>query len=248
VAAHLARRLDADLTLVAVVQVGPMAARPRPDAFRHFVDDIAADLGLQPALRVEIGRPAERLLAVAGELGSDLLVIGDTRRGPIGDALLGGTRAEITRHAPCPVMVVPAGAELPDLEHLLLGFDGSSASEAAASAVGRLAVRSGAAVTAMQAITGHGGADHPTGWRIYDAARRIVRRVHEAGGRQIEINVERRRGSPAAVLTDAAAQLEAAVVVVGVRHRSALRRLIRPDIGAQLVRSTRRPVVLAGGA
>jgi nucleotide-binding universal stress UspA family protein len=58
------------------------------------------------------GDPASVIVAVAGELGADLLVIGSTRRLLTG-ALAAKTRLWVSACAPCPVL--PVTAERPPL-------------------------------------------------------------------------------------------------------------------------------------
>ena len=58
---------------------------------------------------VDIGNPADRLVAAAEAEKASLIVVGST--GPR-SSLLGGISAEVSRRAPCPVVVVPRGADL----------------------------------------------------------------------------------------------------------------------------------------
>jgi nucleotide-binding universal stress UspA family protein len=52
--------------------------------------------------------PAEDLVAVAGELDADLIVIGLRRRTPVGKLILGSNAQRILLDAPCPVLAVKA--------------------------------------------------------------------------------------------------------------------------------------------
>jgi nucleotide-binding universal stress UspA family protein len=58
---------------------------------------------------VESGHPAERLVAAATAEEASMIVVGST--GPR-SSLLGSISAEVSKRAPCPVVVVPPGAEL----------------------------------------------------------------------------------------------------------------------------------------
>lgn len=50
--------------------------------------------------------PAEDLLAVADEIGAELIVIGLRRRTPVGKLILGSNAQRILLDAPCPVLAV----------------------------------------------------------------------------------------------------------------------------------------------
>jgi nucleotide-binding universal stress UspA family protein len=58
---------------------------------------------------VDSGHPAERLVAAATAAEASMIVVGST--GPR-SSLLGSISAEVSKRAPCPVVVVPPGADL----------------------------------------------------------------------------------------------------------------------------------------
>ena len=55
---------------------------------------------------VRRGRPASELVALAEELGSDLIVMSTHGLTGWRRAMLGSVTEEVVRHAPCPVLVV----------------------------------------------------------------------------------------------------------------------------------------------
>jgi nucleotide-binding universal stress UspA family protein len=55
---------------------------------------------------VKVGEPRTLIMSTAEKLGVDLLVIGAHNKRGIVDALLGGTAAYLSRHAPCSVVTV----------------------------------------------------------------------------------------------------------------------------------------------
>ena len=61
--------------------------------------------------RVDFGPPGPVLCDLAEELGVDVVVVGSRGRGGLRRALLGSVSDHVVRHAPCPVLVVRAGAE-----------------------------------------------------------------------------------------------------------------------------------------
>ena len=80
-------------------------------AAQESVDKVASQLGGErPSVTVRAlsGVPAEELIK-AGE-DADLLVVGSRGSGGFGRLLLGSVSSQVTHHAPCPVVVVPAPA------------------------------------------------------------------------------------------------------------------------------------------
>jgi len=59
---------------------------------------------------VRLGQPAVVLADVAAASAAEMIVVGSRGRGPWRSAALGSVSAEVTRLAPCPVMVVPEPA------------------------------------------------------------------------------------------------------------------------------------------
>ena len=68
----------------------------------------ANELDCGAAWLVEAGHPADRLLAAAAESEAAMIVIGST--GPR-SSLRGSISADVSRRAPCPVVIVPPGAD-----------------------------------------------------------------------------------------------------------------------------------------
>ena len=62
------------------------------------------DLPITPLLKV--GEPRPLILSTAESIAVDLIVIGAHSKRSFLDVLLGGTAAYVSRHAPCPVLMV----------------------------------------------------------------------------------------------------------------------------------------------
>jgi nucleotide-binding universal stress UspA family protein len=127
VAGELGERLTARLVLV---HVAPDAAIPGTSSVPGAADElkvIEAERGhrllaelsdVEPReapidRRVAFGPPAPALTAVARQEGADLIVVGCRGRGAVASALLGSVSSQLSRSAPCPVVVVPP----PDPSH-----------------------------------------------------------------------------------------------------------------------------------
>jgi nucleotide-binding universal stress UspA family protein len=108
VARTLASELGLRLTFVRVVE------RDTPDAKMSAIAERlerlsagANDLDCGAAWLVEVGHPADRLVEIAKADEAALIVVGSS--GPR-SSLLGSISADVSRRAPCPVVVVPPGA------------------------------------------------------------------------------------------------------------------------------------------
>jgi nucleotide-binding universal stress UspA family protein len=120
VATELAEVLEARVLLVHALPPVPeiAAAIPeailieREDAGRAFLDIMSTRF---PRERLETlmpaGAPDDEIIAAARVWRADLLVVGTHRRGGLARLILGGVAEGVLRQAPCPVLVVPKGAE-----------------------------------------------------------------------------------------------------------------------------------------
>src|SRR4051794_18289382 len=124
-AAEAARALDAELTVIGVVEAdlygapamtgGPSYNILRKDletAVQSDLDEVVAGLpGVATVTACLDGDPSERLVAASERL--DLLVVGSRGYGPLHAVLAGGVSGRVIRAAHCPVIVVPRGVEAP---------------------------------------------------------------------------------------------------------------------------------------
>lgn len=109
VARGLSSKLGLGLVFVRVVEDGPPAAPVDATAGRleHLGNGTSeADRGA--GWIVERGHPADRLVAVAEEIDASLIVVGS--HGPRSSSL-GSISLDVSKRAPCPVVVVPPGAD-----------------------------------------------------------------------------------------------------------------------------------------
>jgi nucleotide-binding universal stress UspA family protein len=77
---------------------------------KAFLDGVPTD-GLAVTPMLKLGEPRPLILRTAESLGVDLIVIGAHSKRSFLDVLLGGTAAYVSRHAPCPVVMVQPGPE-----------------------------------------------------------------------------------------------------------------------------------------
>jgi nucleotide-binding universal stress UspA family protein len=124
-AAALARRTGAPLVVAAVQSGGGVmdhytggepAEQPAADALKAL-DRLRAELGAEE-LEAELQEheaitPARGLAKVIEDIEPALVVLGSTRRGPVGRVFPGSTAERILHGAQCPVLVVPSGNTKP---------------------------------------------------------------------------------------------------------------------------------------
>ncbi|MFJ4164360.1 universal stress protein [Microbacterium sp. NPDC089698] len=108
---------------------GPLAAATA--AARSFLEEHVrrhAERGVELSLRVEVGNPIERLVAISED--ASLLVIGSDYQGGSSPSVRGFHGVRITAAAKCPVVVVP-DFDVSDRTGVVVGVDGSETSESA---------------------------------------------------------------------------------------------------------------------
>jgi nucleotide-binding universal stress UspA family protein len=112
-AARVARALSSELGLglIFVRVIEPDAADAKVGAVAERLERLragatAVDSGA--AWLVDAGHPADGLVAAATRAQASMIVVGSTGSR---SSLLGSVSADVSRRAPCPVVVVPPGAD-----------------------------------------------------------------------------------------------------------------------------------------
>jgi nucleotide-binding universal stress UspA family protein len=109
VARGLSAQLGSRLVFVRVVDDGSPDGEISVAAARlQQLAECATDVDCGAQWLVEVGHPADRLVAMAQNEAASLIVVGST--GPR-SSLLGSISADVSRRAPCPVVVVAPGAD-----------------------------------------------------------------------------------------------------------------------------------------
>ena len=253
-----AARLLADLPLPAETRLGVLHVEmPLPAVAglpREFIDEIEraaaeaaracierslAVLGPRAATTIRLSRrgpPSAVIIDAAEELGSDLVVVGARGENPMPTSLLGSVAQDVTRHAPCSVLIFRSTAVARDRRvvpaRVLLAVDSSPHAAAAArflewlplpletefhvvSIVQRYEPQ-GAAPAADSPLAGALAAIRREGWA---AATHAAAEVHSwlcaRGWRADEPHVG--EGYPAAEILRRAAEIAADLIVVGWR-------------------------------
>jgi nucleotide-binding universal stress UspA family protein len=109
VARGLCSKLGLRLVFVHVAQAGSSDEKTGAIAERlHQLAESSTEVDCGALWLVDVGDPVDRLIAAAADEEASLIVVGAPEPR---SSLLGSVSAEITRRAPCPVVVVPAGAD-----------------------------------------------------------------------------------------------------------------------------------------
>jgi nucleotide-binding universal stress UspA family protein len=109
VARGLSAHLGSRLVFVRVVEgASPDREISVAAARLQQLGECATDVDCGAQWLVEVGHPADRLVAVAEREAASLIVVGSS--GPR-SSLLGSISADVSRRAPCPVVVVAPGAD-----------------------------------------------------------------------------------------------------------------------------------------
>ena len=109
VARGLCSRLGLRLVFVHVAQAGSSDEKTGAIAERlHQLAESCTEVDCGALWLVDVGEPVDRLIAAAADEKASLIVVGAPESR---SSLLGSVFTEISRRAPCPVVVVPAGAD-----------------------------------------------------------------------------------------------------------------------------------------
>lgn len=171
-----------------------------------------------------------------------LLIVGFEAPGRVASLLMGDPYRRLARDAGCPVMVVPATAQLRAGANVVLGYDLPTVSGTEAAVAGRLAdvLDSSLIVTHVDA---RGGSRRAPRSRRQEAARRISREAAVAAGNRLDVCHVERRGRASEHLDAVATDHDGGVIVVGTQ-RAGWRGTLHRSVAAQLHRHERHPVIV----
>jgi nucleotide-binding universal stress UspA family protein len=251
----LGEALDATAAVAIVVQYPRRAAKKREaEAFlTEFSEPLFAaarerlgDIEVIERLIVDES-PGRALDALAGELNSNLTVIGSAHHGPVGQVILGGVGESMLSGAPSGIAVAPlgyAGGER-GLGRIGAAVDGSAQSFRALEAAIILAERAEASIRVLTVVPPHhyvlGGALSPLGPEEYDRFKRdeaeaVLDKAIERVPNGLPAERDLLDGAPAEALADAAEQLD--LLMVGSRGYGPLKGALLGSVSSKLMKST----------
>lgn len=182
---------------------------------------------------------------------AELVVVGSHGRGAVGRVLLGSVSSGVLRGAACPVAIVPGGDPAADIDEnapVLVGIDGSSASEVATAIAFDEASRRGVALTALHAwsdveVLDLGGLDWPT--LEVQSEQVLAERLAGWQERYPDVTVQRLvvRDRPARELINQSRSAQ--LVVLGSRGRGGIAKMLLGSVSNAVVHSVHTPIIVA---
>ncbi|OCB32258.1 universal stress protein UspA [Mycobacterium malmoense] len=236
---------------------------PYPESLAIRLEDEGKKAIMHAIKLAEEALPADRRVAIHRELvysspalalikmsdDAEMVVVGTAGRGLLARGVLGSVSATVVRNAHCPVAVIH-GDELPDRPDapVLVGIDGSPASELATAVAFDEASRRGVDVMALHAWSDVAITELPeSDWTSLEqeAQRSLAENLAGWQERYPDVSVQRlvERDEPARQLTEKSefAQL----VVVGSHGRGGLGALLLGSVSNAVLHSVRIPVIVA---
>ncbi|MGZ4525611.1 MAG: universal stress protein [Mycobacterium sp.] len=193
--------------------------------------------------------PAPALIKLSDE--AEMIVVGTAGRGLLATGVLGSVSATVVRHAHCPVAVVHGDVpDLPDTHNapVLLGIDGSPASELATAIAFDEASRRGVDLMALHAWSDIEISELPeSDWSSLEAEahRNLAENLAGWQERYPDVTVHRLvvRDRPARQLAEKSQTTQ--LLVVGSHGRGGLAGMLLGSVSNAVLHSVRIPVIVA---
>jgi nucleotide-binding universal stress UspA family protein len=237
---------------------------PYPDSLAIGLEDDGRRIVAHAVKIAEEAMPADRKVAITGKLvfstpaltlikmsdEAEMVVVGSSGRGVLARGLLGSVSSNVVRHANCPVAVIrDEGPLMPDPQHapVLVGIDGSPASELATAIAFDEASRRGVELLALHAWSDAAVLDiSGLDWSAVEseAERSLAESLAGWQERYPEVQVHRLivRDRPARQLVEKSESAQ--LVVVGSHGRGGLTAMLG-SVSNSVLHSVRMPLIVA---
>lgn len=196
---------------------------------------------------------AEGILQYAEEHDVNLIVLGTHGRRGIRRVVLGSVAEEVVRLAPCPVTTVGRGAKPPEAlksGDLLVPVDFSEYRPRLLAHAREIALVYGMTVTLLHVIELAGVPDvyglssgRPEPVELTNRTRTMLEReARRFRARDVEVNVEVRRGHPAEETLDVADELDIDFLTIASHGRTGIDRFLMGSVAEKVIRQAPCPV------
>ncbi len=236
-----------------VQQLDENARRVLAEAAK-LAEDMTGDRHLRVNSVLSAASPAPALVDVSTK--AEMVVVGSRGRGALERVLLGSVSTGVIHHAHCPVAVIHGDFTPPPAGFVLVGIDGSPASELATAIAFDEASWRGAELVALHAWTDVEVPDIPdrewtgttrTSWTKLrsEAEETLAERLAGYRDRYPNVTVHREIvvNRPGQHLVERSA--DAQLVVVGSHGRGGFAGMLLGSVGTAVVHAARTPVIVA---
>ncbi len=219
-------------------------------AAREVVEQAAKDSGgITVSTETQSGSAVPTLIDLS--LDADMIVVGSHGRGALARGLLGSVSSGLVRHAHCPVAVIHDEDPLVDKPAeapVLVGIDGSPASEYATEIAFDAASRRGVELVAVHAVSDVDLIEMPgVDYATLEERANLLLSERLAGWQERYPDVRIRRsvvwGSPAKVLVEQSQSAQ--LVVVGSHGRGGFAGMLLGSVSAGVAQAVRMPLIVA---
>ena len=231
------------------VRLEDQGRKAAADAVKMAEDAMPTDRKVAVKSKVVFSTPAQALVKMSDE--AEMIVVGSSGKGVLARGVLGSVSSSVVRHANCPVAVIrDEDLLMPDPQHapVLVGIDGSPASELATEiAFGQASRR------AVELIALHAWSDVPAfdleglDWSALVSAEERTFADSLVGWQERYPNVTVQRvvvcDEPARLLIEKSESAQ--LVVVGSHGRGGFDRLMLGSVSNTVLHSVRIPVIVA---
>jgi nucleotide-binding universal stress UspA family protein len=249
---------DGELTLAHVHRGDPPAPRvswptldPSDDErIRAMLEQAREQAGEDAEIAWERSQSvAAGLHEQAQAIAADLIVVGSSRRGMLGRALIGDDTRESLNGAPCAVAVAPAGysAHPGLMREIGVGYDASPESDHALGVARKLAAEKHTKLSAFEvvALPSYVYLGAP-GLLAAESIRQPLVTARERLGALVGVEPHFSYGQPAEELALYSASLD--VLVIGSRSFGPVGRFVHGSVAQRLARSARCPLLILNRA
>lgn len=230
-------------------------AREKLDAEVEKLKAMGAEIA---GAHVDVGRPDAGVVRIADDVGADLVVLGSRGFGSLRRALMGSVSSSVVRHFRGSVLVLRGDGRTGDLlpGRILLALDGSGEASAALRAAVEVSNATGSELHVVHVLDTNPRLPYPSPgtWQTWeeelDHAKRQARawvdsqaeRIRAEGGKVKDAHLS--FGEPDAEIVKLGEELDAALIVVGSRGLSGMKRMLMGSVSDSVVRHAHGPVLV----